>query len=334
SRRVASVLSPGQAPPLKVPFCRSRCPPAGPLTDPLRPEDCSGGGEMSGPEPGGAPVTFQDFAAGFSVEEWTLLHTWQNELYRNLMKEIQQAFTLLGPAIAASVFSLRDEVKRGLSQGDYQDTDRRNPNNPPQSWSSANPDIISGHESDEGLKADHYQVGGERPASPSPGCRPDAEVVTVIIKEEDESCPMVYQDPEETQSPQCFTEPPLFPTKTEMDFLDGAEEDGFDSSPSVHSDKETPLFPTKTEMDFLDGAEEDGFDSSPSVHSDKGMSEEASFFLSNIKQEGVASSVDHHGLEIKGGIDDCMAHQSEDTIRNDKDPDTCFEPVKKLTHKL
>ncbi|KAJ1121684.1 hypothetical protein NDU88_000203 [Pleurodeles waltl] len=45
--------SAAEGPLLSVPFCRSRCPPAGPLTDPLRPEDCSGGGEMSGPEPGG-----------------------------------------------------------------------------------------------------------------------------------------------------------------------------------------------------------------------------------------------------------------------------------------
>ncbi|XP_078540045.1 uncharacterized protein LOC144825008 isoform X2 [Lissotriton helveticus] len=54
------------------------------------------------------PVTFLDVAAYFSAEEWKLLHEWQKELYKNVMKEIQQAFLSLGPLIATAVFSLRD----------------------------------------------------------------------------------------------------------------------------------------------------------------------------------------------------------------------------------
>ncbi|KAJ1190639.1 hypothetical protein NDU88_007377 [Pleurodeles waltl] len=53
------------------------------------------------------PVTFLDVAAYFSEEEWKLLHEWQKELYKNVMKEIQQAFLSLGPLIATAVFSLR-----------------------------------------------------------------------------------------------------------------------------------------------------------------------------------------------------------------------------------
>ncbi|XP_069482621.1 zinc finger protein 25-like [Ambystoma mexicanum] len=52
------------------------------------------------------PATFCDVAACFSVEERKLLHEWQKELYRNVMKEIHQALSLLGPLIANSVFSL------------------------------------------------------------------------------------------------------------------------------------------------------------------------------------------------------------------------------------
>ncbi|XP_069493320.1 uncharacterized protein [Ambystoma mexicanum] len=51
--------------------------------------------------------TFCDVAAGFSEDEWTLLQHWQQELYNSVMKEIQQAFSSLGPLIASSVFSLR-----------------------------------------------------------------------------------------------------------------------------------------------------------------------------------------------------------------------------------
>ncbi|XP_069092983.1 putative zinc finger protein 735 isoform X2 [Pleurodeles waltl] len=40
-------------------------------------------------------VTFFDVAACFSEEEWKLLHEWQKELYKNVMKEIHQALVSL-----------------------------------------------------------------------------------------------------------------------------------------------------------------------------------------------------------------------------------------------
>ncbi|XP_078536718.1 uncharacterized protein LOC144822736 isoform X2 [Lissotriton helveticus] len=63
---------------------------------------------------GQAPVAFCDVAAHFSEEEWELLHEWQKELYRNVMKEIHQALKSLGPLIATSVFSLRPKEKNEL----------------------------------------------------------------------------------------------------------------------------------------------------------------------------------------------------------------------------
>ncbi|XP_069075784.1 zinc finger protein 12-like isoform X2 [Pleurodeles waltl] len=58
-----------------------------------------------------APVCFQDVTACFSEVEWKLLHEWQKELYRNVMKDIHQALVALGPLIASSIFALRAEEK-------------------------------------------------------------------------------------------------------------------------------------------------------------------------------------------------------------------------------
>ncbi|XP_069463078.1 zinc finger protein 436-like isoform X2 [Ambystoma mexicanum] len=70
--------------------------------------------EMSEQDSHKEPITFRDVAAYFSEDEWKLLRNWQKELYKNVMKEIQQAFISLGPRIAASVFSLRAKEKEDL----------------------------------------------------------------------------------------------------------------------------------------------------------------------------------------------------------------------------
>ncbi|XP_069499014.1 zinc finger protein 485-like isoform X2 [Ambystoma mexicanum] len=77
------------------------------------------GAPLQGSE--GAPLTFYDVAACFSEEEWKLLQLWQKELYKNVMKEIQQAFSSLGPMIATSVFSLKPKEKDDLCFKDLQD---------------------------------------------------------------------------------------------------------------------------------------------------------------------------------------------------------------------
>ncbi|XP_069493328.1 zinc finger protein 583-like [Ambystoma mexicanum] len=70
-----------------------------------------------------APLTFCEVAAGFSEKEWKLLQHWQQELYKNVMKEIHRAFDSLGPIIATSVFSLRPDKNEDLSSKDVQDAD-------------------------------------------------------------------------------------------------------------------------------------------------------------------------------------------------------------------
>ncbi|XP_078511832.1 uncharacterized protein LOC144770909 isoform X1 [Lissotriton helveticus] len=71
------------------------------------------------PEPG--PVTFIDVVSCFSEEEWKLLHHWQKELYRNVMKDIHQALLSLGPMIANSVFSLKHKEYEELGDMDIED---------------------------------------------------------------------------------------------------------------------------------------------------------------------------------------------------------------------
>lgn len=61
-----------------------------------------------------APVSFCDVAAYFSEEERKLLRLWQEELYKNVMKEIHQVLFSLGPAIATAVFSLRTTEKEDV----------------------------------------------------------------------------------------------------------------------------------------------------------------------------------------------------------------------------
>ncbi|XP_078532596.1 uncharacterized protein LOC144818754 isoform X2 [Lissotriton helveticus] len=70
-------------------------------------------------------VTFQDVAACFSEEEWKLLHEWQKELYKNVMKDIHQALVSLGPLIATSVFSLRAKEKEDIHSVSSQHSGRR-----------------------------------------------------------------------------------------------------------------------------------------------------------------------------------------------------------------
>ncbi|XP_069094415.1 zinc finger protein 773-like isoform X2 [Pleurodeles waltl] len=70
-------------------------------------------------------VTLSDAAAFFPEEEWKLLHEWQKELYRNVMNEIHQALISLGPLIATTVFSLRDNEKESVLPVVSQDSEGR-----------------------------------------------------------------------------------------------------------------------------------------------------------------------------------------------------------------
>ncbi|XP_078513687.1 uncharacterized protein LOC144772886 isoform X2 [Lissotriton helveticus] len=71
-------------------------------------------------------VVFCDPSPYFSAEEWKLLHEWQKELYRNVMKEIHQALLSLGPLIVTTVTSLRAKEKREMFQTENQASTRSN----------------------------------------------------------------------------------------------------------------------------------------------------------------------------------------------------------------
>ncbi|XP_069063096.1 zinc finger protein 701-like isoform X1 [Pleurodeles waltl] len=85
-------------------------------------------------------LTFHDIAACFSEEEWKLLNEWQEELYNNVMKEIEQTLISLGPRIASSVFSLRVKAKTDMYYVDNSQSVRRSRAKPCQSEMISNPD--------------------------------------------------------------------------------------------------------------------------------------------------------------------------------------------------
>ncbi|XP_078539108.1 uncharacterized protein LOC144823977 isoform X4 [Lissotriton helveticus] len=65
-------------------------------------------------------VGASDVSEYFAEEEWKLLHEWQKELYRNVMKEIHQALISLGPLIANTVYLIRTKGKEELCPMDSQ----------------------------------------------------------------------------------------------------------------------------------------------------------------------------------------------------------------------
>ncbi|XP_069500297.1 zinc finger protein 684-like [Ambystoma mexicanum] len=77
------------------------------------------------PRPNSEEVVFHDVSACFSEEEWKLLHEWQKELYRNVMKEIHQALTSLGPLIATTVFKLSAKETQEVVVTDQEHTLQR-----------------------------------------------------------------------------------------------------------------------------------------------------------------------------------------------------------------
>ncbi|KAJ1111634.1 hypothetical protein NDU88_008951 [Pleurodeles waltl] len=87
-------------------------------------------------------ATFYETSAYFSEEEWMLLHDWQKGLYRNVMKEIHQALTSLGPLIATTVFTLLSKQKEDLILMGSQDSQRRGSMNLCRSSGIANPEDL------------------------------------------------------------------------------------------------------------------------------------------------------------------------------------------------
>ncbi|XP_078539140.1 uncharacterized protein LOC144823991 isoform X2 [Lissotriton helveticus] len=122
-----------------------------------------------------APVTFQDVAAYFSEEEWKLLHEWQKELYRNVMKDIQQVLMSLD--------------RKDRSPGSHEIAVRRHRTvSPKLPFIDAN--ISLGSEEDpRGTYIEHLDVESTQSiTSVSPDQVIATSVVSFQIKEEGERC--------------------------------------------------------------------------------------------------------------------------------------------------
>ncbi|KAJ1184383.1 hypothetical protein NDU88_001190 [Pleurodeles waltl] len=116
------------------------------------------------------PSTFLDVVACFSEEEWKLLHEWQNELFNNVMKEIHQALSSLGPVIASSVFSLRAKENEHHNLSHHQDLERNNESHVTR-FPALDADVSLRVEKDVevGLVGDGSSKGGERIIIPHSG---------------------------------------------------------------------------------------------------------------------------------------------------------------------
>ncbi|XP_069506529.1 zinc finger protein 777-like isoform X3 [Ambystoma mexicanum] len=101
-----------------------------------------------------APVTFRDVAAYFSETDWKLLHDWQKELYKKVMKEIHQALLSLGYSIVNPDTVLRVH-KRGEAHSwdEHKDSDRKTDSDDPlpSCYPSVCPDILLRIKQEENL---------------------------------------------------------------------------------------------------------------------------------------------------------------------------------------
>ncbi|XP_069509243.1 zinc finger protein 586-like isoform X2 [Ambystoma mexicanum] len=110
-----------------------------------------------------APITFFDVAACFSEEEWKLLHEWQKDLYRSVMKEIHEALISLGPRIATSVFSLQGKGNEPPITT-HHDLEKKTPNDRLPSDTAAKSGVLSRRNKEENfhLNNHQYKEGGEQ----------------------------------------------------------------------------------------------------------------------------------------------------------------------------
>ncbi|XP_069091251.1 neurotrophin receptor-interacting factor homolog isoform X2 [Pleurodeles waltl] len=144
-----------------------------------------------------APVTFHDVAACFSVQEWNLLHEWQQELYNNVMKEIHQALTAMGPLIAASVFSLTAKGKEELCSLDHVECERRQNTYQSPGLSSTFVDSCSKREA---KSTECLMDNQTRESSTDIEQVVVTSVVSLPVKQEDDVGPLEHQQPKGTES--------------------------------------------------------------------------------------------------------------------------------------
>ncbi|XP_069489837.1 zinc finger protein 2-like isoform X2 [Ambystoma mexicanum] len=98
---------------------------------------------MSQQEPDEEQVKFRDVAACFSEEEWKILHEWQKDFYKNVMKEIHQALIVMGYQIVNADTLLRVYKGKEIYIQDPQDTETADMNKHVMSSHPAvNPDVL------------------------------------------------------------------------------------------------------------------------------------------------------------------------------------------------
>ncbi|XP_078532556.1 uncharacterized protein LOC144818735 isoform X3 [Lissotriton helveticus] len=183
------------------------------------------------------PITFKDVAAYFSEEEWKLLHEWQKELYRNVMKEIHQALISLGPLIATSVFSIRPPEKEEIDPPDQRDSKRRHSisHSPGVQFVGTEFCLKNEDVSSVDLSDGHHTEEEEGITYPSSGQVVTPSVVPFCIKEEEkeETYAMDHHHSERTESARNLTTGPdsisVFPPdlhhKEDTHFMEQLEHD-------------------------------------------------------------------------------------------------------------
>ncbi|XP_078532552.1 zinc finger protein 484-like isoform X2 [Lissotriton helveticus] len=147
------------------------------------------------------PITFQDVAAYFSDEEWKLLHEWQKELYRNVMKDIHQALVSLGPVIATSVFSLRAEKNGNVCTIDFQDTEKRPPTKHSEDEVIFCSDVPVGTmKNDKQFQNDLQGTDRRESIDCNTGHENALPIIQYCIKEEAETYPMLHRETGKSQN--------------------------------------------------------------------------------------------------------------------------------------
>ncbi|XP_069511457.1 zinc finger protein 282-like isoform X2 [Ambystoma mexicanum] len=154
--------------------------------------------------------TFHDVAAYFSEDEWKLLQEWQKDIYRNVMKEIQQALTSLGPLIASSIFSLRAKGMDEQCFIDHLNPEMRCTSNQPTRDTSAYSDVVLAINCEEHqyptdpLDPERRSSNGSLQA----GDAPTTKKGSLQIKEESENCSIDHQSSGRGQNRSVPTDPP------------------------------------------------------------------------------------------------------------------------------
>ncbi|XP_069093258.1 zinc finger protein 567-like isoform X3 [Pleurodeles waltl] len=189
------------------------------------------------------PVTFQDVAAYFSDEEWKLLHAWQNDLYKNIMKEIRHALTSLGTVIATSVFSLKHKDDEDIYPTDNRECEKisstkRSVKQP--SYPNCDNALMMEQEHD----SSQHDTREETSNHFTSGQVTKDEIVTCSIKEEEGHYSRVHKRLERsTHISSTKATAPLLRKVSEVGFMDHLYTEGGESTANLTSAEQAVALP-------------------------------------------------------------------------------------------